>query len=333
MENLTHTSPTPVLLGSTSADKSYPQHAVIFHTVLLILGFLIIINNLTAMCLYWKHKDLQHWSNFLLICLAMSDFLAGFLCIPFLVASSAVALLQSDVYVIYFLSNALSDFVIISNVLILFLIFTERYFSICHPIMTRNFLTFQKIRISVILIWIIAVILSVIPLCWSYRAIAKMPFDIQYMKIMERFNVGHSLFVSISCFILPSVLILFYAVAVMRKICYLRVESRQRKKAVGRKKAFFLLLAMFILLLCAWSPLITVRILLDTGTNVKFTRVALEVIMALRFITSFVNPIIYTLLKDDFRKAFYSLLDTCKPSSVTDEMLLEDNVLNQMKMN
>ena len=333
MENLTSTSPTPVLLGSTSADKSYPQHAVIFHTILLILGFLIIINNLTAIYLYWKHKDLQHWSNFLLICLAMSDFLAGFLCIPFIVASSAVALLKSNMHIIYFLSNALSDFVIISNVLILFLIFTERYFSICFPIMTRNFLTFQKIRISVILIWIIAIILSVIPLCWSYRAIAKMPVDAQYKKDMQRFSVGHSLFVSITCFILPSVLILFYAVAVMRKIFHLSVESRQRKKAVDRKKAFFLLLAMFILLLCAWSPLITVRILWDVGTKVKFTRVALEVIMTLRFITSFINPIIYTLLKEDFRKALYSLLDACKPSSVTDEILLEENALNAMKMN
>ena len=327
MENEYYSSPTPVQLGSASPNKNYPQHAVVFHTVLLILGFLITINNLTVMCLYWRRKELQNWSNFLLICLAMSDFVAGFLCIPFIVASSAVALLKSSIKALNFLSNALSDFSIISNVLTLFLIFTERYSSICLPIMTRNFLTFRKIRISVHLIWASALILAVTPLCWSFKAIAKMPFDVHYMRNMQNFNVVHSLFVSISCFILPSLLILFYAVAIMRTIFYVSAERRQRKKTASPRKAFFLLLAMFILLLCAWSPLIIVRILLDTGTKVKFTRAALETIMVLRFITSFFNPIIYTLLKDDFRKAFFSLANYCKPSE-REEILLEEIVLH-----
>ena len=333
MEKVNHTSPTPILSGSTPVDRSYPQHAVIFHTILLILGFLIIINNLTVMCLYWKRKELQHWSNFLLICLAMSDFLAGSLCIPFIVAASVVALLQTHVYIVYFLSNAVSDFVIISNVLTLFLIFTERYCSICLPVMTRNTLTFQKIRISAFLIWLVAFVLAVIPLCWSYRAIAKMPLNTHYLKSMETFNITHSLFVSISCFILPSVLILFFAVAMMRTIFYVSAESTLRKKAADRRrKAFFLLLAMFILLLCAWSPLNLVRILMDTGTKVKFTRPVLEAIMTLRFITSFINPIIYTLAKDDFRKAFFNLLNTCKPLSVADQVLLEENALYEMEV-
>ena len=324
MENMNNTTATPAPLGSTSVRTSYPRHAIVFHTILLILGFLIVINNLAVIYLYRRRKELQHWTNYLLICLAMTDFLAGFLTIPFLVASSVFGLLKSKAVVVYFFANSLSDFVIISNVLTLFLIFTERYLSICRPIMSRNYLTFRKIRLFVFVIWVTAVLLAILPICWSYRAIAKLPATAKYTSTMKKLDTIHSLFISICCFILPSVLILYFTVAVMRTIFHVSAERAQKKKIADRRRAFFLLFVMFVLLLCAWSPLMTVRILTETKTRVEFTRTTLEAIVALRFITSFVNPLIHTLFKDDFKKALFRLLGTCRPS-VNEEILLDDS--------
>lgn len=327
MDGLNETLLPQVHANSSSCNAQYPNHAIVFHTMLLTLGFLIVINNVAVICLYQRRKELQHWSNFLLICLATTDFLAGFLNIPFIVAASVLSLQKANLRAVYFLSSAISDFVIITNVLTLFLIFTERYLSICCPVLSRSFLTFTKIRRFVALIWITAFTLAVLPLCWSYKAIARLPAPPNYYESMHKFNVIHSLFVSISCFILPSGLILFYSVAVLRVVVHVSSESSQKRKAADRRRAFCLLFAMFMLLLCAWSPLITIRFILDTRGDVHLTRLALEVIVAVRFITSFVNPFIYSLLKDDFRKPLLSLFDTCRPSMRQEALLPKSSAL------
>eukprot|EP00795_Rhopilema_esculentum_P001394 gene1394-15806_t len=317
---------TGSLPNRTTTEKSYPQRALIFHTILLVLALLIVINNATVILIYRRCKELRHWTNFLLICLAMSDFLAGILNIPLIVASSILALMKTGSLAIHFFSNAASDFVIITNVLILFLIFTERYLSICRPILSRNLVTYQKIRNCVILIWVSAFLLATVPLTWSFKILAKEAYSLAYRIRMERLSVNHSLFVSICCFILPSVFILCYTVAVMRMIFYVSAESEPRKKTADRRRAFCLLLVMYILLLLAWSPLITVRMIMDTGANIRLSQTTLETIVILRFLTSFLNPFIYTLFKDDFKKALLGLCGKCRPVVVDRETLMDDNV-------
>lgn len=320
MDEVNYTSQVPSLSPATAT--SYPQHAIIFHTILLILGFFIVVNNLTVICLYHKRRELQHRTNFLLIGLAATDLLAGLFCIPFVVASSVFSILNCKLFALNFLANTLSDFAIFTNILTLCLIFTERYLSICRPVTSRNFLTLKMIRNCIAVIWTVSLILVVLPLCWSYKAVAKLPVSPQYIKLMNKSNVIHSLFVLICCFILPSLMILFYSIAVMRMIFLVSADSSQRKKTAGRRKAFCLLFAMFILQLCAWSPLIVVRIMLDLGEPVRLTRQTVESFVAVRYLTCLVNPFVHTLCKEDYRKA---LLKLFKARQTPSEEILMDN--------
>ena len=313
------TIPPPVQSKGNTSNLTYTDHALVFHTALLIIASLIIINNFTVICLYRKHRVLRNWTNYLLICLAATDILAGILGIPLIVASSVVAHYKSGAFVIHFLSNVVSDFVLICNVLTLFVIFTERYISICHPVQSRTCVTYAKIRNCIIIVWVASFMLAVVPLTWSYRAVGELPTSHEYRKRMDRLYINHSLFVSICCFIIPSTGILFYSLALLRMVFNVSGECHQRKKLAERRKAIFMLLTMFILLLLAWSPLIAVRIILDTRDDIKFQRAILELFMVLRFLTSFFNPLIYTLFKIDFRKALLGLIDTCRP--VTDRQV------------
>lgn len=310
------TIPPPVQSKGNASNPAYTNHALFFHTVLLMLAGLIFINNFTVICLYQKHRDLRNWTNYLLICLAATDILSGILGIPLIVASSVVAHYQPGALVIHFLSNVVSDFVLICNVLTLFVIFTERYVSICHAVHSRSCVTYIKIRNSIITVWVASFMLAIVPLTWSYRAVGKLPASQRYINRMTRLNINHSLFVSICCFIIPSVGILFYALALLRMVFNVSGECHQRRKKLAeRRKAIFMLVTMFILLLLAWSPLISVRIILDTRDDIKFQRATLELFMVVRFLTSFFNPLLYTLFKIDFRKALLGLLDTCRPDT------------------
>ena len=305
-------SPTLPTNSTEVLQQEYTHRALVFHCIISTLALLILINNATVFLIYNRLKSLQSGKNFLLVCLSFTDFLAGAMAIPFSVAASVVSHGNSNNKALFFASSAISDLVIICNVSTLFLIFLERYLAICHPIFTRANMTKSKTKNALILSWTLSFVMALVPLTWSYEMLLPYESSKAHQKMAHLLDSYHSMFVSVFCFFLPSCFMLFFSVTLLRAVMFVSPACTllQKRRVRCRRKAYVMLICMYVLLLITWSPLIVIRMLIYTKENLVISTEVLEVLMTIRYLTSFMNPFIYTIIKYDFRQALFDLF-TC----------------------
>lgn len=295
--------------------QSISKYVIGFYTSFLLLAFLIVIANSTVLTIYFRTRTLRTRNNRLLISLACTDLFAGLLNIPLLALSAFMMALGRNIVALFFTVNVMSDFIVIVNELNLFLIFFDRYIVICHPLSSRKVIT-ESMRVnSISATWVIAGVVAILPLSWCYKVVAGQLSSAAYRKTMFELITLHSIFVMCCCFIVPSVVMLFFLASMIRS---LNVQKRKRKQRLKIRKddckfrayhkAFVMLSAMYVLMLVAWSPLMIVRLCLDLKVNVAMSAKALNFLMMLRFFTALVNPFIYTFIKPEFRKAIFQQL-------------------------
>ena len=283
-----------------------------FYVVFLLLAFVIVFANMAVLALYFKTKPLHTSNNHLLISLAFTDLFAGAVNIPLIALSALMNMSQRYSTALNFAVNVISDFVVTVNELNLFLIFADRYLVICHPLYSRKLITRQRRLNGIATAWIISVIVAIVPLAWCFKVVAGQQHTLEYRSTMLVLITYHSIAVSVCCFILPSMVMLFFLISMIRS---LRMRKRKRKERlqVGKvdtkfrayHKAFCMLSAMFVSMLVAWSPLMIVRLFIDLKIKMDISPWALNSFMLIRFVTAQVNPFIYTFVKREFRKAFF----------------------------
>ena len=283
-----------------------------FYAVFLSLAFFIILANLTVLTLYFKTRPLHTSNNLLLISLAFTDLLAGAINIPLIASSAFVSNYRNRQIALNFSVNVVSDFIVTVNELNLFLIFFDRYFVICHPIYSRKIIT-RKLRLKGIAsTWIFSSIVAIMPISWCFKVVAGQQYGVKYRTRMMVLISSHSIAVSVCCFILPSFVMLFFLVSIIKSLHMQKKKQKQRlnlgkddSKFRAYRKAFCMLSAMFVSMLIAWSPLMIVRLCMDLKVKMAISLSVLKSFMFMRFITALVNPFIYTFVKKEFREAFF----------------------------
>ena len=307
--------------ATAKASHTLNGHANIpFYSVFLSLAFFIILANLTVLTLYFKTRPLHTSNNHLLISLAFTDLLAGVINIP-LIASSAFVSSYRNQIALNFSVNVVSDFIVTVNELNLFLIFFDRYFVICHPLYSRKIIT-RKLRLKGIAsTWIFSSVVAIMPISWCFKVVAGQQYGVKYFTRMMVLISYHSIALSVCCFILPSFIMLFFLVSIIRSL-HMQKKKRKQRLKLGKddskfrayRKAFCMLSAMFVSMLIAWSPLMIVRLCMDLKVKMAISLSLLDSFMFMRFITALVNPFIYTFAKKEFREAFsmaFGLLSCC----------------------
>lgn len=301
---------TTVMLTTASTNVSYWQGPVGrykrgYHTLLVILALLIIIHNSFVLFLYMKRRTLHTPTNLLLASTACSDVFTGLLMIPFLVTSAALFYKGFDV--LYFTSNVISDFLTHASVVNLLLVTLERYVSLCHPYLHPEVAKKSFIKGAVAFTWVFSFALAITPLSWSFAVMNGEDKDIN-----AQYHV-YSLVTLIGVFFAPTMMIIYCLISMFAVVRRFVKQDRKRGMSKGQGirsqgKAVFVFLFMFLNMFICWSPLMIIRLAMDTEPDIFISNKVLEALVALRCCSSLVNPVIYVWCKKDFKSAFLRIV-------------------------
>lgn len=270
-----------------------------YHTFLVVLALFIIIHNSFVLFLYMKKRALRTTSNMLLASTASGDILTGALMIPFLISSAAM--FNKGLDTLYFTSNVISDFITLVIVLNLLMVTLERYISLCHPYLHPELAKKSVIRWMIVLTWVFSFIIAIIPLSWDYAVIRG------ENKNTESEYKAYSLFTLIGVFFVPTMVIIYCLIAMFMVIRKFVQQDRQRGVPMSQGiraqgKAVFVFLFMFLNMFVCWSPLMCIRLAMDTDPEFRPSSQTLEILVAFRCCSSLINPAIYVWCKKDFKR-------------------------------
>lgn len=278
--------------------KNWP----VIHLVLTFQAVAAIFLNSVVIYLFMTRKYLRNVnSNVFLLSLSISDLCFSSSTVPLLIKCEQMANNPPPLLVCY-----IHDYVITyfgyTTVYHILLGITEKLFAICYAI--KHHLRFCKsmaIKLSVF-VWLLSFIFAHIPIWWDY---------ILYSKKMETHNDKHNAFLKFhfaSGYAMPFVMSSFMCFVILRKIikvsrlrqsqrCYRSTRFCKEKQAA---LAFAIMLGTFLL---SWSPWFLARI-----DAIQMSEKMYFFVVVTRYLVPILNPLLYSLWKNDFRKAFKSMV-------------------------
>ncbi|MED6246296.1 hypothetical protein ATANTOWER_015584, partial [Ataeniobius toweri] len=308
------------------------SHKFIFTLVpiVYVFNFVIgIIGNSMVVAVIYCYMKLKTVANIFVLNLAVSDLtflitlpmwatfaatgyhwpFGGFLC------KTAAGLAMFNLYTSIFFLTALS---------------IDRYLAIVHPVRSWRFRTVVYARITCMMIWLFAFLLS-IPIALTrdvhYIENSKTivcgilhPTD-EDAKMLDGLLLGISLLKSLLGFMIPFVIIITCYCLIGRallKVTHIQKSSRSRDDEV----LHMLAAAVLAFFLC-WAPhqvfhfiqMLTQLILMDNCTILEIIDTAMPFTICIAYFNSCVNPIVYSFVGHNFRNNLLRLLH-CSPSGV-----------------
>lgn len=278
-----------------------PNYGVKALSKLLAVAIVITLTNGLVFVMFCKRKSLRTSSNYLLLSLAINDFLTGTINIPYFIVFSfqvvPPAMSKDFQYWMYILHTLMA----VSAAYHILVITAEEYLAIIRPL--RHYLVTKKTVFKVLLgIWITSGFAAVIPIFWD--------------ESNSRFiwYIVHATVCIVLVFLVPYTFMI-YAFAAMFKVISRRQRPSvhrdtprlQQKNFNDRKCVCVFALMAAIFALC-WLPYFTVMLVIyvnhylksDISASIDGAAQAFSII---RYMTSISNPLLYTFFKRDFRLA------------------------------
>ena len=271
---------------------------------LLPIAIAITLTNGLVFVMFCKRKRLRTASNYLLLGLAVCDFLTGTINIPyFIIFSFGVIPLNSifsqSLYTVHTLMAISAGYHIL-------IITAEKYFAVVRPLRHR-FITKTTICKLSLGIWMISAIFALVPFTWRTSPLASI------------FYVIHSAFCLVMVFVAPYVFMV-YAFAIMFRAISKRkmpglpndcARLRFHKKKVTDRKCILVFAVMATVYAICWLPYFSVMLIINITWYPSLDK-AIEVSAIIRYMTAIINPLLYTFFKRDFWLALKTLFMTRK---------------------
>ena len=274
-----------------------------YHTLLLILAVPIVVHNSVVLYLYRKRRPLRTSTNLVLASTACSDLLTGVLLIPFLVCSAVLEGQSPHLSPLYFTSTVVSDFVTMAIVLNISLVNAERYTALCHPYSYERLVSKSLVWKAICVVWTLSFLIAIVQVSWSYPVLAG-----ESNEDLSKVYQVYSITTLVSVFFIPTASVIYCQVRMFIVVNrFANVDSVRglRNGTVARPqvKAILVFLAMFLNLFLFWSPLMSVRMMMDVSPDFKPKREVLEIFVLLRCFSSLFDPVICVWCKADFKAA------------------------------
>ncbi|CAH3015290.1 unnamed protein product, partial [Porites evermanni] len=263
------------------------------------IAIVIIVTNGLVFFLFYRRKSLRIKSNYLLLGLAVCDFLTGAVNIPYFIifCFNVVPSQMFDQFA--FWMYALHTLTAVSAAYHILVITAEKFLAIAQPL--RHHIVTKKAAVFKVLagIWFISAFIAIIPLSWRNAKSKSLALII------------HSSFCLALVFLVPYVFMV-YAYTVMFKVVTGRKrpsqhghKQRLQKKNKTDRKCIFVFALMAATYLCCWLPYFTLMLIINIKIYSKSNDlVAIEkatnAFAVIRYITSATNPLLYTFFKRDF---------------------------------
>lgn len=302
------------------------------HLPLVMLGVLsclIVAANTLVIVLVYKNKQLRTITNLCLTCLAISDLLSGLVAIPLIFACNLTQF--GDGFAACIAMDLASRFIAISTILHLVIVTFERYAMIIYPMHYYRIISKQTMVASMTFIWIFSLTVSLIQLTW----ISLDPSQTESHERQKDVIYSYSCFVSLVA--LPLILL---AVAYVRIFLALRSQlkkirrqvshitrSRRARQKRGQKRAVTILGSMILAFILGWFSYFLSGILYDENVEFHLPPAVNITLLFMRYGTSLINPLLYTLFKEDFRNVLKSYVFK-KTQNCLDEIPLSSNAVS-----
>lgn len=297
MNNSSYTIPKPSL-----NYEAIPQ--------IVPIAVLILITNGIVFLLFWKRRSLRTPSNYLLLSLAISDFLTGLINIP-LFLSFSVLMFAKPMPELQNASNVFHNVISFSIAYHITAVTADKYLAVVNPFgrIMRSEKTALKIALVV---WFWSILLGSAPAYWFNRWFEGDPFA-------DHLQASYNIFSLVIVFLLPFTFIL-YAYCIMFKAIASRpglIQTEPEKdaktfnKASNEKKCLIILMSMAIAFAICWLPWFLLMLLysliniqwIDNEVVAPLQPMA-QIFLIIRYLSSAINPLLYTFFKQDFWAAF-----------------------------
>ena len=313
MANSTH-----LLTNSSAINKIQPKQPTVRLSSIDVTGiaefvpiaFVIIVVNSLVFILFLKTKTLRSPANYILLSLAISDFMTGLLNIPLYVIVVHTPIISSSelrfrlgflVPVVHVVTAILSSYHIYIATL-------EKYLSIAHPV-SHRLIRKGTVKAAILLVWLVAAFLGFLPFIW---------IDKTFDSSGNKYFVGYLIFCLVAVFALPYSFMLYAFVTIFRTLSA-RLKRRSKycshpQKLVAReRKCMAIFVTMAVVFAVCWLPYFLLMLLLRTSdTKSAAFETAAHAIIVIRYMTSVINPLLYSLLRPDFKAAAKRLLKKAK---------------------
>lgn len=307
--------------NSTNDEQSFSREAPNYGMETLrklspIAVFIILTNGLVFF-LFHKRKGLRTSSNIFLLGLAACDFLTGAINIPYFIAFNfgvvpKTSPMYSDFAHWLFILHTL---VAISAAYHILFITAEKYMAVVQPL--KHYLVTKKTVCKVLAaIWLVSSFIATIELAWRAEE-------------SELYSVVHKAICLVIVFLVPYVFMIYAYTVMFRAVSgrnkpseLFRNRRRLQRKNRNDRKCILIFSVMAVIYLCCWLPYFTLIFIfsLKVFTNSSdFTGVdrAAEPIATSRYITSVINPLLYTFFKRDFWLALRGLFVSKRKATST----------------
>ena len=250
------------------------------------------------------YKELRTIPNYLILNLAVCDLFAG----PSELLLGLLHFIKNNIY-LYFAAYTCIYLAMIASALTILTLAFERYIVVAAPLQSKEYLIYSHLKLAIVYIWLIAT-------CVALLSLLNTCHEAQYRRI-----VSNAIGIPTIVFMMVIYLRIFYLVrrcirrdleesigseqqSLLRSVDELAEDIRKREREV----AFSVFLFVGVFFIC-WVPCFVLEnvIRLDDEEPSKLKDVA-DWARFLALINSLLNPLIYALRYNKFRKAALAII-------------------------
>lgn len=309
---------------------------VSYDSCLISLSVLIIAINLLVLVLFVRRRPLRTKTNLLLVSLSVSDLMMGLLGIPMNTACNALVGYK-NFSGLCITSAAVYRFIAVSTIFHILIITGERYVSVIYPFRYMTIVTKRRTVTLITSVWFFSLFMALIQLAWQEldNFTSRNPTKLRWGLIYNMIGI-------VVCLLIPLALMLFFYIRMFNVIHHQAKQIRKLetfhefrsrgKHLVAEKRAISIFALMLGIFTCCWSTWY-ISLLQDyLGTDVFYAipPVWLLVFDFLRFSTSLVNPMLYTFLKQDFRRELCLMIPCFKKKRKTNERCDQSTIMESL---
>lgn len=289
------------LTPSSTMDPALDNFFSVLGVSICIVGF---FGNVSVLVAFFTHRGLRTKINAFLVSLAFSDLLLTGISMPLEVEwhirSEFIhgVIVCELIYTIHFLT-------LTSSSLNLFVISVYRYLTIAYPFYMKRVTSLQVILVAIVVVWIYSGITALLPLL-GWRSLPTSTSD---NYCYYSFDFDFALFVFITNFLLPAVLVFVFYGLIFRiarihaiKILKSQVLSEYDRMCSPLLKGAKTLAKIAAVYLICWFPYVIDVIVAMSGVPVPYLMHYTFVFLC--YASAAINPFLYAGLCKDFREVF-----------------------------
>lgn len=302
--------PSDTTAGSAvevTPEKEEPHYEIIYEV--LPIAVIIIIVNSIVFYLFAKSKRLRTPTNCLLLSLAVCDFTTGFICIPLFIIVVLQVIKPPELHLGNF-NVVFNNCMAIAAAYHILTITLERFFCIKRPFAHRQLTKKSMLKVA-LFVWFVAAVIGFIPYAWFSLLVTD---GHAYRKT----QVGYVVFCLTFVFLVPCIVIVCSQTVMFKAIAKsgghrLTASKAALRKARSDKKCLIIFALMAFIYVVCWLPWFVLYLYfsfwfpLSEETLERLNDLS-QLVVIFRYLTSIVNPLLYTFFKKDFLKAFKLLV-------------------------